>query len=59
VDPVMDGRLADVELPGYLVLGSTAADGGDDRSPTTGFPVIFWLMATSEDEGFSIQDTAD
>jgi hypothetical protein len=55
----MDGRLADVELLGDLVLGATASDSGDDRLPTTSLPVILRLMATSGERRFSIQDTAE
>jgi hypothetical protein len=47
VDPVMDGRLAHVELLGDLVLEATASDSGDDRLPTKSLPVILRLMATS------------
>jgi hypothetical protein len=47
VDPVMDGRLAQVELLGDLVLGATAADGSDDRSATQSLPILLRLMATS------------
>ena len=59
VDPVMDGRLAHVELLGDLVLGATASDRGDDRLPTKSLPVILRLMATSGESGFSAQDTAE
>jgi hypothetical protein len=59
VDPVMDGRLADVELQGNLVLGATASNSGDDRLPTASLPVILRLMATSGERRFSIQDTAE
>jgi hypothetical protein len=54
VDPVMDGRLADVELLGNLVLRATASNSGDDRLPTKSLPVILRLMATSRKRcGFS------
>jgi hypothetical protein len=54
VDPVMDGRLADVELLGNLVLRATASNSGDDRLPTKSLPVILRLMATSRERcGFS------
>jgi hypothetical protein len=60
VDPVMDGRLADVELVGDLVLRATASDRGDDRAATKSLPVILRLMATSGERcGFSVQDTAE
>jgi hypothetical protein len=60
VDPVMDGRLAHVELLGDLVLGATAADGGDDRLATQRLPVLLRLIATSGERcGFSVQDTAE
>src|SRR5512135_3723714 len=59
VDPVMDGRLAHVELLGDLVLGATASDSGDDRLPTKRLPVILRLMATSGEGGFSVQETAE
>jgi hypothetical protein len=60
LDPVMDGRLAHVELLGDLVLGATAADGGDDRSATQRLLVLLRLMATSKERrGFSVQDTAE
>ena len=60
LDPVMDGRLAHVELVGDLVLGATATDGGDDRLATRRLPVLLRLMATSGERcGFSVQDTAD
>ena len=52
VDPVVDGRLAHVELLGDLVLGATASDSGDDRLPTTSPPVILRLMATSGEKVF-------
>ena len=47
VNPVVDGRLAHVELLGDLVLGATAPDGGDDCLATQGIPVLLRLMATS------------
>ena len=54
VDPVMDGRLAHVELLGDLVLGATPSDGGDDRLATKCLTIILLLMATSEERcGFS------
>jgi hypothetical protein len=60
VDPVMDGRLAHVELLGDHVLGATAPDCGDDRSATQRLPIIFRLMATSGERcGFSVQDTTE
>jgi hypothetical protein len=60
VDPVVDGRLADVELVGDLVLRATASDRGDDRAATESLPVILRLMATSGERcGFSVQDTAE
>ena len=60
VDPVMDSRLAHVELLGDLVLGATAADGGDDRAATQRHPVLLRLMTTSGERcGFSVQDTAE
>jgi len=59
VNPVMDGRLTDVELQGDLVLGATASNRGDDRLPTASLPVILRLMATSGERWFSIQDTAE
>jgi hypothetical protein len=49
-----------VELLGDLVLGATAADGGDDRSATQRLLVLLRLMATSKERcGFSVQDTAE
>ena len=60
LDPVMDGRLAHVELSGDLVLGVPLSDSGDDRSPTKGLTVFLLLMASSEERcGFSVQDTAE
>jgi hypothetical protein len=57
---MMDGRLAHVELLGDLVLGATAADGGDDRLATQRLPVLLRLMATSGERcGFSVQGTAE
>jgi hypothetical protein len=47
VDPVMDGRLAHVELLGDLVLGATASDSGDHRLATKRLPGSLRLMATS------------
>jgi hypothetical protein len=47
VDPVMDGRLAHVELLSDLVLGATASDSGDHRLATKRLPVSLRLMATS------------
>jgi hypothetical protein len=49
-----------VKLLGDLVLGATAADGGDDRSATKRLLVLLRLMTTSgEGCGFSVQDTAE
>src|SRR5438128_9061792 len=60
MDPVMDGRLAHVELLDDLVLGATASDSGDNRLATKRLPVGLRLRATSgERYGFSIQDTAE
>jgi hypothetical protein len=60
LDPVMDGRLAHVELLGDLALGVTPSYGGDDRLATKGLTVILLRMATSEERrGFSVQDTAE
>jgi hypothetical protein len=60
VDPVMDGRLADVELSGDLVLGVPLSDSGDDRLPTMGLTVFLRRMASSEERcGFSVQDTTE
>jgi hypothetical protein len=60
LDPVMDGRLAHVELLGDLALGVTPSYGGDDRLATKCLPVILLRMATSEERrGFSVQDTAE
>src|SRR5262249_25082533 len=47
VNPVMDSRLAHVELLGDLVLGATAPDGDNDRLATQSIPVLLRLMATS------------
>jgi hypothetical protein len=60
LDPVMDGRLAHVELLGDLALGVTPSYGGDDRLATKCLTVILLRMATSEEtRGFSVQDTAE
>jgi hypothetical protein len=60
VDPVMDGRLAHMELLGDLVLRVTASNSGDHRLATKSFPVSLRLMATSGERcGFSVQDTAE
>jgi hypothetical protein len=60
VDPVVDGRLAHVELLGDLVLGATAPDCGDERLATQSLPVVLRLMATSGERcDFSVQDTAE
>src|SRR3954453_8641990 len=60
VDPVVDGRLAHVELLGDLVLGAPPTDGGDDRPTTEGLPIILWLMSTSRERcGFPLQNTAE
>src|SRR5262249_10480611 len=60
VDPVMDGRLAHVELLGDLVLGAAASDGGDHRLATTSLSISLRLMATSGERcGFSVQSTAE
>ena len=48
LDPVMDGRLAHVELLGDLVLGVTPSYGGDDRLATNCLTVFLMRMATSE-----------
>ena len=47
VNPVMDSRLAHVELLGDLVLGATAPDGDNDRLATQSIPVLLRLRATS------------
>ena len=60
VDPVVDGRLAHVELLGDLVLRAPPSDGGDDRPTTEGLPIILWLMSTSGERcGFPLQNTAE
>ena len=60
VDPVMDGRLAHVELLGDLVLRAPPSDGGDDRPTTEGLPIILWLMSISMERcGFPLQNTAE
>ena len=59
VDPVMDGGLADVEFVGDLVLRSTASDGGDDGSTTSGFPITLLMATSGEGCGFSVQNTPE
>jgi hypothetical protein len=60
MDPVVDGRLAHVELLSDLVLRASSSDGGDDRPTTEGLPIILWLMSTSREGcGFPLQNTAE
>jgi hypothetical protein len=53
-----NGGLADIEIVSDLVLRSTASDGGDDSSSSSGFPLTL-LMAASRKGGFSAQITPD
>jgi hypothetical protein len=50
--PGMNGGLTDAEFVGDLVLRSTAADGGDDGSPASGFPITLLMAASGEGCGF-------
>jgi len=51
MDPVMDGRLAHVELLGDLVLGVTPSYRGDDRLATKCLTVFLLRMALSKTSG--------
>jgi hypothetical protein len=44
----MGGGLTDAELAGYLVLRSTAPDGGDDGPTASGFPITLFMTTSSE-----------
>jgi hypothetical protein len=51
-DPGLNGGLTDAEFVGDLVLGSTAADGGDDGSTASGLPVTLLIATSGEGCGF-------
>ena len=51
-DPRMDGGLTDAEFVGDLALRSTAADGGNDGSTASGFPITLLMTTSREECGF-------
>jgi hypothetical protein len=51
-DPRMNSGLTDAEFEGDLVLRSTAPDGGDDGSTTSGFPIPLLMTTSREGCGF-------
>ena len=51
-DPGVDSGLTDAEFVGDLVLGSTAADGGDDGSTASGLPITLLIATSREGCGF-------
>jgi hypothetical protein len=51
-DPRLNGGLTDAEFVGDLVLRSTAADGGNDGSTASGFPITLFITTSSEGRGF-------
>jgi hypothetical protein len=51
-DPRMNGGLTDAEFVGDLVLRATAADGGNDGSTASGFPITLFMTTSREGRGF-------
>jgi hypothetical protein len=51
-DPRMNSGLTDTEFVGDLVLRSTAPDGGDDGSTSSGFPITLLMATSREGRGF-------
>jgi hypothetical protein len=51
-DPRLNGGLTDAEFVGDLVLRSTAADGGNDGSTASGFPITLFITTSREGRGF-------
>ena len=49
----MNSGLTDAEFVGDLVLRSTAPDGGDDGSTSSGFPITLLMATSGEDAVFS------
>jgi hypothetical protein len=48
----MNRGLTDAEFEGDLMLRSTAPDGGDDGSTTSGFPSPLLMTTSREGRGF-------